>query len=93
MLNSSGWSAFDKNREHLAVEIEFRVFGRDEARQLMQPFFVIKKLPALCKMLAKILVNQTEFLQDDGSAVCPETATVQTHVQQPVVFVVRLLSR
>ena len=47
----------------------------------MQPLFVVKKLPALCKMLAKMLVNQAEFLQDDGGAVCPEAATVQPHVQ------------
>ena len=47
----------------------------------MQPPFVIKKLPALGKMLAKALVNQTEFLQDYGSAVCSETGTEQTHVQ------------
>ena len=59
----------------------------------MQPLFVIKKLPALCKVLPEMLVSQAELPQNDRGAVCPEAATVQPHVQQPIVFVVRLLSR
>ena len=51
----------------------------------------VKADPAIRKVIPHVLVSQTKFLKQDARAVGAESATVEADVEEPIIFVVRLL--
>ena len=85
-----GLVGFHQHRQHLPVEVNLGVLGRDQRLDLFESFLVVEELLPLLNVRSEGLVGQAEFVEDDGGAVGAEGVAVKPDVQEPVVIVIRL---
>ena len=88
-----GLVGFHQHRQHLPVEVNLGVLGRDQRLDLFESFLVVEELLPLLNVRSEGLVGQAEFVEDDGGAVGAEGVAVKPDVQEPVVIVIRLRRR
>src|SRR5262249_57025552 len=83
--------SFRHDSQHFAIQVNCRVGGGHQRFELLQPFLVIKEATTLGEMVTQVVIVQPQLIQENGSAISPETAAVQPHVEEPVIRVIRFL--
>src|SRR5690606_26453104 len=90
-IEKLGLLCLDDHGQHLPVEIGSNIVGSDQRLELLETVFVVEKLAAVCQVLPQVMVSEAQLVEQDRGPVGSEATAVKAHVEQPVVFVVRLL--
>src|SRR5262249_26836439 len=83
--------SFHHDSQHVAIQVHRCVGGGHQRFELLQPFLVVKEATTLGEMVTQMVIVQPQLIQENGSAISPETAAVQPNVEEPVISVLRFL--